>query len=301
MREFFRGLPGLLLLLLLVLQFVTGLLLSLYHLPHPERAFEGLFFLRTRIFWGPEIHSLHHWGAVLLLPLAFLHGLQLLWERGYLRNRWQWIIGGLFFFLLLNQDLSGRLLPYSQRAYWEVTRSLEALGRIPLWGNLILFLTQAREGITTLTYIRFYAFHVAWVPLLLILLGGVHLWTTARQGPREGLPPIRWRPPFFLGLAELALLTFAAVLTLAVLFPPEHGLRVDPVNPYPGASPTWYLRPFLRLSHWLPWNLGPLLLATLVASVLFVPWVDQGKRPWVRFWGLGVAVLYLLLSLGGAP
>ena len=295
----FRLLPGLFLLALLFFQFLTGLLLSLYHTPSTEGAFKSLFFLRTQVFLGNTIHSLHYWGARLLVIFAFIHGLLLLVERGYQRSKLQWVFGAIILFLILNEDLSGRLLPYSQRGFWEATRSMEALKFIPLWGDFLLHFTQAKEGLFDLSYIRFYVFHISWVPGLLVIFLILHMRTTLKEGYRTGGRIELLKPSFLMRVGEFLLVVLALLATLGVLFPPKHGVPADTLHPFEGANAVWYLRPFHFLAQYLPPLLAGTILAVLLLSLFFIPWVEKEVGKLARLWGVFVAVLYFILAILG--
>ena len=296
----YRIYSGVALLSLLAVQIITGILLSLYHMPSAKTAFQSLFFLRTEVFMGDTLHGIHHWGAVLLIFFSFIHGIQIMLERGYERKTTQWVVGAFLLFLLLNQDLSGRLLPFSQKAYWETTRSLEALQRIPLWGKVIFYATNAFNGISDLTYIRFYAFHISIVPGLILMILAYHLWTTVKLGSRTGFNVQLKKRPTLRVSFEIFLVTLGALATLSVLFSPKHGIPADTFKPYPGAEAVWYLRPFLHFANIIPPPISSTILALLLLSLFFIPWVEKRiKPPLPTIWGLLVTILYFALALGG--
>ncbi len=293
-----RGL-GILAILLAGWVAVTGLLATFYLVPSTEKAYESIRFLRTRVFLGDAIVSIHAWGAALLILVSLLFLLIILLRRKYLERPKVWIWAVLGFFLLMNQDLTGRILPFHQTAYWQVTRSLEALSFIPVWGPFLRWITQSLHGITQWTYLRFYVLH------LLILPGalGALLWCCWKGWAQE------IRENTFSGsraevasrIAEWALLSLAFLATLALVFPPRYGRPVDVLHPYEGAKAVWYLVPYHSIARFLPASLGGGILAAMLFTLFLIPWIDGGKRPTLaKVWMIAVVVLYgLLILIGG--
>jgi len=295
---FQRGL-GYVALLLALWEGITGLLAAFYVTPSTDKAYESLRFLRTRVFLGDAIVSIHAWGATLLIIVSLLFLLLILFRRGYLNRPKVWVLAILGFFLLMNQDLTGRILPFHQTAYWQVTRSLEALSFIPIWGPFLRWITQSLHGITQWTYLRFYLLHLIILPGALGLL----FWSCWRGWKEKGgtVPLTSQVKDFTLKFAEWVLLTVAILATLALLFPPRYGRPVDVLHPYEGARAVWYLVPYHSIAKFLPASLGGGVLALMLSTLFLIPWIDGGKRPLLaRFWMLGVILIYGLLIIIGS-
>ncbi len=289
---------GLLALLLALWQVVTGLLAAFYLTPSTDKAYESIRFLRTRVFLGDAVVSIHAWGATLLILVALLLLFVILLRRRYLERPKIWIFAVLGFFLLMNQDLTGRILPFHQTAYWQVTRSLEALSFIPIWGPFLRWVTQSLHGITQWTYLRFYILHLLILPGALGALL-VCCWKGwAKEFRETSTSRVR---DVALRFAEWTLLTVAVLATLALIFPPRYGRPVDILQPYEGARAVWYLVPYHSIARFLPASLGGGVLALILFTLFLIPWIDGGKRPlFARLWMVGVVLFYgLLILIGG--
>lgn len=292
-------LPGLLLLLGFGVQAFTGALLAFYYRPTVERAFESVNLIRYRVFLGEVIHSVHHWGAYVLMGLAVLHGLGILVQRDYLRLRGQWLVGTGLLVLLVLSDVTGHLLPWSQTALWTTVRALEEIRRLPGLGALFSFLVGGTD-VTQDTLTRFYFLHVSALPGLFIALTFTHVYVSLRSGLRR-LSLSRPVYPDWVhwGLSAL-LLWVGGLTTLAVLAPPLHPEVADVLHPPPVTRAPWYFRPLQWLEPRTPgWVLGWGFLA-LLAFWTLLPWLDDRRRGTLRWWALMAALGYIALAWVGS-
>ena len=72
---------------LLLLQGVTGFLLAIYYVPHPEAAFESLEYVKNSITAGGLVRALHYWGASFIVVCLFLHLMRVVLSGAYRRPR----------------------------------------------------------------------------------------------------------------------------------------------------------------------------------------------------------------------
>ena len=66
------GLGGMAVVLVL-LQFVTGVLLKFVYVPVPAQAYASIIHLQQEVPFGAFIRNIHHWSANLLVAIAVLH------------------------------------------------------------------------------------------------------------------------------------------------------------------------------------------------------------------------------------
>ena len=80
--------------LLIVIQIFTGLLLKFHYVPSPEGAYNSVLNINEGLLFGKLAHNIHHWSAVLLLWITFLHMLRVVFTGAYSKPRHQtWIFG----------------------------------------------------------------------------------------------------------------------------------------------------------------------------------------------------------------
>jgi quinol-cytochrome oxidoreductase complex cytochrome b subunit len=113
----------------------------------------------------------------------------------YKRNRgFNWIIGIALLLCTLLLSFSGYLLPWDQLAFWAVTigsniagsasELTEALGLSGIIdpGRTIKNLLIGGSTVEQPALIRFYLLHIIFLPLLSIMLIGVHFWRIRKDG-----------------------------------------------------------------------------------------------------------------------
>jgi quinol-cytochrome oxidoreductase complex cytochrome b subunit len=165
---------------------VTGVLLLFYYRPSPEAAFESVVYLESSVWGGRWLRSLHRIASHALLVLIALHTLRVVLTGAYRPpKQGNWVIGASLLLLCVAQAYTGVLLPMDQTSYWATQTGMELVRALPLGNALRAMLVPDRIG-GPLSLIRFFAFHVAVVPIAILVLSLVHFFTIRRQ---RGLLP----------------------------------------------------------------------------------------------------------------
>ena len=98
--------------ILVVVQVVTGLLLKFHYEPSPENAYNSILNLQDSLLFGKMLRNIHHWSAIGLLWVVFLHMLRVAFTGAYRKPRHAtWIFGLLLLILVVLSNFTGYLLP----------------------------------------------------------------------------------------------------------------------------------------------------------------------------------------------
>ena len=301
---------GILTFMLFLFQVFTGILLAFYYQPAPQTAYSSVLLIIRDASLGWYIHQMHYWGSNILLGLLALRVARFFLHGTYKAPReLLWICGVVLFLLASHEALTGTLLPWDQQAYWSVTRSLEIVENMPLFGDLLGFLAGGLD-IHHITLTRFYIFHAMFLPLLMVVFFYLHFATVRRIGLSplaEGRPldPKPLFPDHLLNLVIILLLLFGVILTLAVLAPVVFQGQADPFSSPAGIRPPWYLLPAYGLIELLPSGVGGTLLLLALAAFLGVPFLDRTpdkpafRRPLALLFFAGACILLALLGYIG--
>ncbi|MCU0413173.1 MAG: cytochrome b6, partial [Ignavibacteriaceae bacterium] len=57
--------------LLIVIQFITGIMLRFYYEPFPQKAYDSILLLQNNVLFGQLIRNIHHWCGVFLVVITF--------------------------------------------------------------------------------------------------------------------------------------------------------------------------------------------------------------------------------------
>lgn len=308
-------------LFLFCIQFITGMALAFYYVPHPEHAHKSIIEIVTKLNMGWLFRSIHHWGAQLAIVVLFIHLFSTLLLKAYRKPReLLWVTGFVMLAVSIFFGLSGYFLLWDERAFAAVRVATGGAGNLPFIGGLIKGFLRGGIDVTGETLTRFYAFHVAVLPIVTLALAGTHVVLVQVHGMsvplsqqhRQGKPE-----PFFPDMLckdmIIWLIFLGIVVTLAVLLPPEIGKKADPLAPAPeNIKPEWY---FLFLFETLKLFPGEILglngetIAILVisAAILFfflIPFVDrrsaaQQKSPVFTWIGILYVVYFAVMTFIG--
>ena len=174
---------GLLSLYMFVILLVSGLALMFYYVPTIERAYDSMLNLKSEVTFGVIVRNVHRWAAHGLILFVFLHMLRVFYTGAYKPPRqFNWVIGVVLLFMTGLLAFTGYLLPWDQKAFWAVQIGSEVVRSGPIFGEHVQRVLFGGPDITQATLIRFYALHVALLPLATLLLVTYHLWRVRRDG-----------------------------------------------------------------------------------------------------------------------
>jgi quinol-cytochrome oxidoreductase complex cytochrome b subunit len=170
-------------LFLFVMQVVTGIMLSVYYVPSPDKAYDSIEYIMTGVAFGWLIRGIHHWGASLMVITVFIHMLRVFFYAAYKYPREiTWTTGVILFLCTLGMGFTGYLLPWDQKAYWATTVGTSIAGSVPGIGDFILRALRGGSDLSGVTLARFFSAHIWILPAMIIALIGVHLYLVIRLG-----------------------------------------------------------------------------------------------------------------------
>ena len=301
-----------------LVQVLTGILLMLYYRPTATEAFESVELLMTSVSFGWLIRSLHSWSANLMIFFAFLHLASVYFTKAYRPPReLTWVTGCLAFFLALGFGFSGYLLPWNELAFFATRVGTQIPSTIPVAGEWIMRFLRGGDRVTSATVSRFYGWHVAILPALMVVVLGLHVVLVQLLG--MSVPPgaadeaRRRRPMSFFPHYALRdflgwLVALGVLAALAALFPWELGEKADAFAPAPpDIRPEWYFMFMFETLKLVPggsiagleYEAIPIIGFGLAALLLLlVPFLDRGvvrrgRSPLFTAAGV-VGVLYML-------
>jgi cytochrome b6 len=305
-------------LFLFLVQVTTGILLLFYYKPGPDSAYESVQFIMSHVEFGWLIRSLHSWSANLMVFFAFVHMFSVYFLKAYRKPREiTWLTGFLLLVLVLAFGFSGYLLPWNELAFFATKVGTEVVGVVPVIGRFLLVLLRGGEDVTGATLTRFFGIHVSILPLIFIVILGVHLLLVQIQGmsehfgPRDKKKYIRFFPNFMLRDFVAWLIVLNILLILSVFFPWELGEKADLFAPAPaGIRPEWYFLFMFETLKYIPAKVlfieGELLgvLGFAIGGLLWmlVPFIDSddnsrlgGKK--ASFFGTFVLAFIIIMTI----
>ncbi len=309
-----------------IVQVVTGIVLGTNYVTSTSNAYESLNYISHEAPFGGLMRGMHYFGASAMILLIGAHILHVFLIGAYKFPReMNWLTGVVLLLVTLAMGFTGQLLRWDQTAVWSVVVAASMASRTPFLGNQISQFLLAGNNIGGATLSRFFSFHVFFIPGIIFLMVGFHLYLVIRNGvsepPRRGVvvDPKTYRKeyhdllkktgvPFWPdGIwrdAVFAVLQIGLVAALALFFgAPELGRPPDPtlLEAYP--RPDWYFLWFFSVLALIPaqaesWMilLGPLFLFALMFLLPF--FANKGERaPTRRPWAVAIAGLVFIIII----
>ena len=297
-------------LFVLVLQFVTGIWLTMNYKPDAELAFASVEYIMRDVQWGWLIRYLHSTGASAFFIVVYLHMFRGLMYGSYKKPREMlWVVGMFIYLALMAEAFLGYLLPWGQMSYWGAQVIVSLFGAIPIVGEDLVQWIRGDFVISDVTLNRFYSFHVIAVPLALVALVIVHIMALHEVGsnnpdgveikakkdasgvPLDGIP----FHPYYTVKDIFGVAVFLFLLAFIVFYMPdfdgwflEHNnfIPANPLMTPEHIMPVWYFTPFYAILRAVPDKFGGAL--AMVAAIFFLfllPWLDRCNVKSIRFRG----------------
>jgi ubiquinol-cytochrome c reductase cytochrome b subunit len=305
---------GSLAMLILVMQLITGIFLTMNYKPSSAEAFASVEYIMRDVSWGWLIRYMHSTGASAFFIVVYLHMFRALLYGSHRKPReLLWIFGCLIFLVLMAEGFMGYVLPWGNMSYWGAQVIVSLFGSLPVIGQDLVEWIRGDYYIADATLNRFFALHVAALPLALIFLVIAHLmalhevgsnnpdgieikkYKDAQGHPLDGIP---FHPYYtvkdLLGVAGFLLLfcgviffapTFGGLFLEAANFEPANALQTPP-----HIAPVWYFTPFYAMLRAVPsfagtqvW--GVLVMGASIVVLFFVPWLDRSPVHSIRYRG----------------
>ena len=171
---------------LFLVETVTGVLLMFYYRPTLEHAYNDILALRDVTTLG-ILRELHRWGAHAMVIAVWLHMYRVFLTGSYKPPReFNWVVGVLLLVFTLLLSFTGYLLPWDQLSVWAVTVGTNLAGYSPLIAKQAKFILIGGLEVGPETLLRWYVFHVLFLPFILVIFLAVHFWRIRKDGGISG-------------------------------------------------------------------------------------------------------------------
>jgi ubiquinol-cytochrome c reductase cytochrome b subunit len=216
---------------------------------------------------------------------------------------------------LMAEAFFGYLLPWGQMSYWGAQVIVNLFSTVPVIGDALGTWIRGDYTISDVTLNRFFAFHVALLPLVLLALAAAHLMALHEVGSNnpDGIE-IKNQPkdpktgiyldgiyshPYYTVQDLVGIVFFLIIFAIVVFFLPDVGgyflesnnfIPADPLKTPEHIAPVWYFTPYYAMLRAVPSFLnsqfwGVLVMGAGVVVFFFLPWLDRGAVKSIRYRG----------------
>jgi len=167
---------GVLSMVVLVIQLVTGIWLLMSYQGSAEQAFASVEYIMRDVDLGWIIRYAHSTGASAFFIVVYMHMFRGLIYGSYKAPReLVWIFGMTIYVALMAEAFLGYVLPWGQMSYWGAQVIISLFGAIPVVGGDIVEWIRGDYLISGITLNRFMSLHVVAMPIILIALVVMHI------------------------------------------------------------------------------------------------------------------------------
>jgi ubiquinol-cytochrome c reductase cytochrome b subunit len=321
---------GVLSLVVLVIQLLSGIFLTMHYTNSAEAAFASVEYIMRDVEFGWLLRYIHSTGASAFFVVVYLHMFRGLMYGSYKKPRELiWVFGMAIYLVLMMEGFMGYVLPWGQMSYWGANVIVSLVGAIPVIGEDLLIWVRGDFLISNATLNRFFALHVVALPIILIALVVLHLLALHEVGsnnpdgieikknkdangiPVDGIP----FHPFYTVHDLVGITVFLFVFCFIVFFAPEMGgyfleppnfQEANPLVTPAHVPPVWYFTPFYSMLRAVTVPLlgldakfwGMLVMFGAIAILFVVPWLDRSPVRSMRYkgWYSRTALLIFVAS-----
>ncbi|SBV35407.1 Cytochrome b [uncultured Stenotrophomonas sp.] len=317
---------GVLSMVVLVNQIVTGIFLTMHYKTSAAEAFASVEYIMRDVEWGWLIRYMHSTGASLFFIVVYLHMFRGLMYGSYRKPReLVWILGMLIYLVLMAEAFMGYVLPWGQMSFWGAKVIISLFGAIPVIGNGLTEWIMGDYLPSDATLNRFFALHVIALPLVLLLLVVLHLGALHEVGSnnpdgveiKKGPKGNRWSPtapadgvpfhPYYTVKDSFYVFAMMGIAAFIIFFAPAFGGWFLEHDNFTEANrlvtpehikPVWYYTPYYAMLRVVPHKLSGVLVMFGAIAILFaLPWLDRAKVKSYRYRGVLSKVLLFAFAI----
>jgi quinol-cytochrome oxidoreductase complex cytochrome b subunit len=293
----------------LVIQIVTGVVLTMHYTATAGGAFDSVEHIMRNVNYGWLLRYVHANGASMFFLAVYIHIFRGLYYGSYKEPREVlWILGVILFLLMMATAFMGYVLPWGQMSFWAATVITNLFSAIPLIGDAVVTWLWGGYSVDEPTLKRFFSLHYL-LPFILFGVVLLHIWAlhVVGQNNPAGIDVRSNRDtvaftPYATIKDGFAMVVFFILFAWLVFYVPnylghsDNYIPADPLKTPPHIVPEWYFLPFYAILRAIPSKLGGVIaLFASIVVLVFVPWLDTSKVRSARYRPLYKQFFWILL------
>lgn len=273
----------------LVLQIITGVILTMYYGANTACAFDSVEHIMRDVNYGYLLRYAHANGASMFFIMVYVHIFRGIYYGSYRYPREKlWFTGVVLYILMMATAFLGYVLPWGQMSLWGATVITNFFSAIPLVGEDIVCWIWGGFSVASPTLNRFFSIHY----LLPFILAAVALWhliylheegSNNPLGVESNCDKVSFFPYFY--VKDLfSFIVFITFMSLFVFYSPnslghpDNYIEADALVTPPHIVPEWYFLPFYAILRSVPdKGLGIILMGLAIIAIMLLPLLNPSK------------------------
>nr|WRY72433.1 cytochrome b [Farynala starica] len=309
---------GVLLGMCLVIQILSGILLSMHYTADVKMAFDTVSHITRNVNYGWLMRTLHSNGASLFFICLYIHTGRGIYYGSYKYVK-TWILGVILMLLTMATAFLGYVLPWGQMSFWGATVITNLLSAIPYIGGMLVNWLWGGFAVDNATLSRFFSLHFL-LPFIILAMTVIHIFflhATGSNNPtgiNSNMDKIPFHPYFSIKDLMGVMLILTALLTLNFCSPymlsdPDNFINANPMVTPIHIQPEWYFLFAYAILRSIPNKLGGVMALFLSILILMIlPFSMKMKFKSIAFYPISqymywlfIVVVILLTWIGARP
>lgn len=277
---------GVLALICLGIQLITGIFLAMHYNSHHDLAFESVEHIMRDVNYGWLMRYLHSNGASMFFIVVYIHLFRGLYYGSYMFPRHiLWCSGVIILLLMILTAFLGYVLPWGQMSYWAATVITNLATVIPIVGEYFVYWVWGGFSVWGPTINRFLSIHylLAFILTVFIIIHLIILHEVQSNNP-IGIraPDYIQFTPYYTIKDLFGAVIFWMFFSYFLYYNPNYLAHTDNyikanalVTPE-HIVPEWYFLPFYAMLRSVPnKTLGVALLLGSILILLIIPFYGK--------------------------
>nr|YP_010363497.1 cytochrome b [Atkinsoniella thalia]UNZ12598.1 cytochrome b [Atkinsoniella thalia] len=302
----------------LMIQLISGILLSMHYTSNVEMAFNSVNHITRNVNYGWLMRTLHSNGASLFFICMYLHTGRGMYYGSY-KYKLTWVVGMIIMLMTMATAFLGYVLPWGQMSFWGATVITNLMSAIPYIGLMLVNWIWGGFAVDNATLSRFFSLHFL-LPFIVSMMVIIHLFflhLTGSSNPigmNSNIDKIPFHPYFTIKDLLGFMIVLTSLLMLNMLEPymlsdPDNFTPANPMVTPIHIQPEWYFLFAYAILRSIPNKLGGVMALFLsIVILLIMPFSMKMKFKGIMFYPLSqmnfwifVCVVILLTWIGARP
>nr|WRK21373.1 cytochrome b [Xestocephalus sp. 'geminusanulus'] len=292
--------------LCLMIQLISGIILSMHYNSSTELAFNSIDHIMRNVNYGWMLRIIHSNGASLFFSFMFLHVGRGMYYGSYKMEK-TWTVGTMLLLMTMATAFMGYVLPWGQMSFWGATVITNLMSAIPYIGSTAVYWIWGGFSVDKATLSRFFSIHFM-LPFIIMMMTMIHLMflhMTGSNNPiglNSSIDKIPFHPYFSIkDIVGFSLtITMFMLMTMSkpfILMDPDNFIPANPMITPAHIKPEWYFLFAYAILRSIPNKLGGVIaLVMSIMMLMSMPFSMKSKFKGMQFYLLSQMNLWLFTS-----
>nr|WIM51137.1 cytochrome b [Extensus latus] len=293
--------------LCLMIQMISGIMLSMHYTSNIEMAFNSVSHISRDVNYGWIMRTIHSNGASLFFVCMYLHTGRGMYYGSYKFIK-TWTMGVVIMLMTMATAFLGYVLPWGQMSFWGATVITNLLSAIPYVGSELVSWIWGGFAVDNATLSRFFSMHFM-LPFIIAMMTIIHLFFLHMTGSNNpiGLDSNVDKIPFHPYFSIKDILGFTIIMTMLmmlnlsepyILSDPDNFTPANPMSTPIHIQPEWYFLFAYAILRSIPNKLGGVMaLFFSILILMILPFSMKMKFKGIMFYPINQMMFWTFSSM----